>query len=341
MSRWALFITAILATTVGFLAACTAHAATLPVSLRGNQIHVTSDVVTLSDVFDGVTDGRDLQVATAPAPGKTILLDSGTLYSIAAANHIDWQPRGMNEKVIVIRDGDIVTGMPVLAGTNLQAVIAPLTPALAAKGAGDKLSVLLDAGEQQRLLSILPASTVLAVEALDFDPASRHFTATLVDTASGQRNAVAGRAIAMVTVPVPGHRINQGDMIRAEDIVTIDQRSDQLRSDTELNTRNLIGKVAKRQLEASLPVQDRFLGMPTIIKRGDRVTMIVKNGGIVLTAEGLATSDAGLGETVHLTNAATNKALDGIATGTNTAEVRTDATIIAASASAAGQTVTR
>ena len=333
MSR-RLVITAALA--FGFMAVGNAQAA----SLKGGEIHVASDVVTLSDVFDGVTSAGDMQVAVSPPPGKTILLDSGTLYGIAVANHIDWQPRGLGDKVIVLREGDKASGMPATAGTSVSAVIPPLTAALAAKGAGDKLSLLLDAGEQQRLLSTLPADAVLAVDSVDFDAATRHFFATLSDAANGQRHAVSGRAIVLLAVPVPSHRIVQGDTIRAEDITTIDQRVDQLRSDAALKSDLLIGKVAKRQLEANLPVQERFLGLPTLIKRGDRVTMIVSNGGIVLTAEGHAENDAGMGEVVRLTNVASNKEISGIVTGTNTAEVRTDTAIIAA-ATGAATTVTR
>ncbi len=326
----------LLSTLVASIGWTPAHAA----ALRGTQVHVASDVVTIGDLFDGLTAPGDLQIAVAPAPGKTILLDSGTLYGIAAANHIDWQPRGINDKVIVIRDGDAVTGMPAIAGTGMQAVIAPLRPALAAKGAGDKLSILVDSGEQQRLLSALPATTALAVDTLDFDPATRRFTATLSDAVNGQRHAVSGKAIAMIKVPVPAHRINQGDTITASDVDFTDQRADQLRSDTVQAPKIMIGKVAKRQLEANQPVQERFLALPTIIRRGDRVTMIVNNGGIILTAQGRAESDAGMGEEVRLTNASTNKELEGIVTGTNTAEIRTDAAIVAA-ATASSNTVTR
>jgi flagella basal body P-ring formation protein FlgA len=336
MRQWLLYITATLASVIGLLVAAEAHAATL----KGAEIHIASDVVTLSDVFDGAGAAGDMQIAVAPPPGKTILIDSGTLYGIAVANHIDWQPRGAGDKVIVLRDGDKVSGMPAIAGTSVSAVIPPLSQALTAKGAGEKLSLLLDAGEQQRLLSTLPAGSVLAVDSLDFDPATRHFSATLADAANGQRHAVSGRAIAMVSVPVPTHRITQGDTIRAEDLTTLDQRTDQLRSDAALKPEVLIGKVAKRQLEANLPIQERFLGLPTLIKRGDRVTMIVSNGGIVLTAEGHAENDAGMGEVIRMTNAASNKEISGIVTGTNTAEVRTDTAIIAAAASA-NTTITR
>ncbi len=302
-------------------------------ALRGALVHVSSDVVTLGDLFDAAGPASGLEVARAPAPGKTISLDGGTLSAIALANSIDWHAAGQNDRVIVMRDGDAATGMPAASASNFGAVTAPLVPALAGRGAGDKLAILLDAGEQQHILSALPAGIVLAVDKLDFDPATRRFAATLTDAASGRRIAVSGRALPMVKVPVPSHRIAEGDTIRAADLDFTDQRADTLRSDTELKSAFMVGKVAKRQLEAGLPVQDRFLALPTIIKRGDRVTMIVRGGGILLMAEGRAESDAGVGEIVHLSNAASNKEIDGIATGPGTAEVQTAATIVSAAAS--------
>jgi flagella basal body P-ring formation protein FlgA len=303
-------------------------------TLRGTEIHVASDMVTLADLFDGLPDAGKTEVAKAPPPGKTSMLDAGTLYALAVANHLDWTPRSMNDKVIVARDGDIVTGQTVgNNGFDPAAIIAPLTPALVAQGAGEKLAVLLDAG-QQHLLNGITADTALAIDTIQFDPADKKFTATLVEAVSGKRYAVTGRAIAMLPVPVPAHRIAQGDMVTAGDLTTIDQRQDQMRSDTAQKAEVLVGHVAKRQLEANQPVQMRFLGLPTVIKRDDRVTMIVNNNGIVLTAEGRALTDAGMGETVQLVNAASNKTLEGVVTGPNTAEVRTAAAIMASAAPA-------
>ena len=334
MNRLALLTALLSLTTVPVQAAALRGAA------QGNTVHVTSDIVTVGDLFDDAGAAAQMEVARAPAPGKTIALDSGTLYGIAVTNHIAWEPAGLNQRVIVMRDGDTVSGTPASSVATFAAVTAPLTPALAAKGAGDKLAILLDTGEQQHVLSALPAGAVLAVDTLEFDAGTRRFTARLTDAANGQRYAVSGRAIQMIKVPVPTRRIAEGDTIRPEDIDYVDQRADQLRSDAVLKPALLTGKVAKRQLEASQPVQLRFLGQPIIIKRGDRVTMVVRNGGIFLTADGRAEADAGLGEIVRLTNSATNKQLEGIATGPGTAEIRTDATIVAASASPA-TTVTR
>jgi flagella basal body P-ring formation protein FlgA len=78
--------------------------------------------------------------------------------------------------------------------------------------------------------------------------------------------------------------------------------------------------------------------MPTVIKRDDRVTMVVRSGGMMLTAEGRAMNDAGIGETVRLVNAASNKPVEGIATGAGMAEIRTETTIVA---DATAHTITR
>jgi flagella basal body P-ring formation protein FlgA len=305
-------------------------------ALRGTEVHVASDVVTLSDLFSETGDAAAAEVAKAPPQGKSILLDSGTLYGIAIANHIDWKPRGMGDKVIVIRDitdpaSPAAAKGPaaVRAAIDLPTILAPLKPALADKGAGDRLDITLDDGQQMRLLASIAKGTPLAVDEMTFDTAKRKFIATLVNAATGERYAVAGRAIQLVEVPVPVRAIGENEIINASDLTTIEQRADQLRSDTATLSTDLVGKMAKQPLQANLPVQERFLGMPVVIKRDDRVTMIVRNGSMMLTAEGRAMNDAGIGETVHLINAASNKPVEGIVTGAGTAEVRTETAIVA------------
>ncbi len=323
---------------LGVSLALPAHAA----ALRGAEVHVASDIVTLSDLFTETGEAAATEVAKAPPAGKTILLDAGTLFAYARASHLDWKPRGMGDKVIVFRDG----GSAAPAGTvnaanpvaDIPTIIAPLKLALADKGAGEKLAITLDGGDQMRILAGIAKDTPLAVDDMSFDSARHKFTATLSDAATGHRYAVAGHAVQLVDVPVPVRRLEQNEIISANDLTTVEQRVDELRSDTAANASDLLGKLVKRQLEANMPVQERFLGMPVVIKRDDRVTMVVKSGGIVLTAEGRAMNDAGLGETVRMINAASNKSVEGVATGAGTAEVRTETAIVA---DAVARTMTR
>jgi flagella basal body P-ring formation protein FlgA len=318
-----------------------AHAATL----KGSEIHVSGDVVTIGEIFDGLTAENaadaDAEVAKAPPAGKTIALDSGMLYGLATLHHIAWAPHSAFDRIIIIRDSGANEAAGAAGGSassfsaaapDLGLILPPLKVALAlqTKLAADKLDVVLDSGAQQHLLAGIPADTALTVENLNVATAGHHFTATLVNAATGERYAVAGKSYILLDVPVPAHKIAEGDTIRADDLASVQQRDDQLRSDTIVKADTLIGKVAKRQLEASLPVQERNIGLPVVIKRGDLITMIVTGNGITLTAEGRALSDAGMGESVKLANAASNRTVEGITTGPNTATVRTNTAIVAA-----------
>ena len=70
---------------------------------------------------------------------------------------------------------------------------------------------MLDSGAQQHLLANIPADTALAVENLQMGT-THHFTATLVNVATGDRYAVAGKNFALLDVPVPAHKIAEGDV---------------------------------------------------------------------------------------------------------------------------------
>jgi flagella basal body P-ring formation protein FlgA len=303
--------------------------------LKSTMIHVSAAMVTLGDVFTGAADPA-VEIAKAPPAGKTSMIDYSTLSAIAASNHVDWHQPGLNGKIIICRDAEAPTeaaadGQHTVPTTaNLAAAAEPLKAAMLEQHIADKMAVTFDPGLQQHYLANLPAEAALVVESLDYTPPTHKFTAVMVDAVSGERQALTGRAIPVIDVPVPTHPIREGELIRTEDLTTIEINADKVRSDTAQNSDTLVGKVAKRALDISQQIQTRFVGQPVLIKRGDRVTMVIQNGPMVLTAEGRALDDAGLGDTVRLVNAASNRNLSGVVTASGMVEVHTGSAMVAA-----------
>jgi flagella basal body P-ring formation protein FlgA len=315
---------------LAFLVATPAGAA----QLKSDIVHVDAAMVTLGDLFTGI-DNPAVEVAKAPPTGKTSMIDYSNLSALAASNHVDWKMPGLNGKVTIFRDADApveasdTSRKTVPTATNIASAVEPIQVAMLEQHIGNKMAVTLDPGLQQHYLANLPEDAALTVESLDYTPPTGKFKAVMVDAVSGERQALTGRAVAVIDVPVTTHAIRDGDTIRADDLATSQVLADKIRSDTARDAESLIGKIAKRSLDANQPVQERFVGQPILIKRGDRVTMIIKNGQMVLTAEGRALSDAGLGETVRLVNAASNRNLDGVVTGSGMVDVHTGSSIVA------------
>lgn len=305
------------------------------VELKSDIIHVSAAMVTLGDVFADAAN-PETEIAKAPPTGKTSSIDYSTLSAIAASNHLDWRQPGLNGKIIICRDAeapleaDDGTVKIIPTAANLAAAIEPLQVAMLEQHIGSKMAVTLDPGLQLHYLATLPDDAALTVESLDYAPPTGKFKAVMVDAVSGERQALTGRAVAVLDVPVPAREIHAGETIRAGDLVITEIHADKARSDTAQTMGALIGKLAKRSLDASQPIQTRFVGQPVIIKRGDRVTMVIKNGPMILTADGKALDDAGIGEHVHLVNAASNRNLDGIVTGSGMVEVHTGTALVAA-----------
>jgi flagella basal body P-ring formation protein FlgA len=303
--------------------------------LKSDIIHVSAAMVTLGDVFADI-DNPETEIAKAPPVGKTSMIDYSTLSALAAINHVSWHQPGLNGKIVIWRDAEAPIEAAadgqhsVPTAANLAAAAEPLQAAMLERHIADKMAITFDPGLQQRYLANLPDDAALVVESVDYTPPTHKFSAVMVDAVSGQRQVLTGRAIPVVDVLVPTHPIREGELIRPEDLTSIEVTADKVRSDTAQNAEALIGKVAKRPLDINQQVQTRFVGQPIIIKRGDRVTMVIQNGPMTLTAEGRALNDAGLGETVRLVNAASNRNLNGIATASGMVEVHTGSALVAA-----------
>jgi flagella basal body P-ring formation protein FlgA len=74
-----------------------------------------------------------------------------------------------------------------------------------------------------------------------------------------------------------------------------------------------IGKSARHPVRAGAPVQNYDLANPKLIRAGDAVEVAYENDGVFLTLDGKAMSDAALGDTVEVLNAASKKTIEAVA----------------------------
>lgn len=288
-----------------------AEAATLKteVTLDGN--------LTVGDLFDGAGEHAGYVLAPPPAPGKTMVLRAHDLTRVATAFGIDWAPQTGFEQVL-------------------------LKSARQAVGREDLLALLRqslgDDGIDLQLPETLPVLAVgdgkrPAVESISVDQDRETFTArlSLPQSQGGPLfETVTGRAFSQVEIPVLKNAMAAGDMIGSADIEYVTRRANSIPADTIVDASRLIGMTPRRTAAAGRPLQPIDLKSPTMVKKGQLVTLTLKNGPIALSLQGRALQNGGAGDAVRVLNPASNQVVEGTVSGFQTVEVAPPSRALAA-----------
>lgn len=293
------------------LAACaaTADAATLKPSAT-----VDADVVRLGDIFDDAGPLADGIVARAPMPGRRYVLDSEWLDDAARANGLAWRPSTRFDRIVVERAGRAI---------GRDAIADALRDALRRDGDGRRFTIEFSGRSPEATISPL-APPSIEVQSLAVDPPSGRFSALLVvggGHASAQRLPVAGRAIATREVIVLRRTVQQGEIVRADDLTTVDLREDALRPDTLIDADRLIGLSARRPMRPGEALREADFRAPVLVARNASVTLVLKAGGMTLSALGRAVDEGARGDTIRVVNVQTKRTIEAQVVGPDTVMV--------------------
>lgn len=162
------------------------------------------------------------------------------------------------------------------------------------------------------------AADVLSAFWMDRD--SGRFLANAV-TPDGHVRRIEGVAMVTLMVPVPVRRLMPGDIVRPEDVQTVELPAGRVGSFTVTSPDKLIGMEVKRMLAQGRQVMLQSITAPLVVGRGDRVSILYDDGGLVLTAPGRALDDAHEGQELRIVNLVSNKSLRGIAVQDGVVEV--------------------
>ncbi|HYD30399.1 MAG TPA: flagellar basal body P-ring formation chaperone FlgA [Azospirillaceae bacterium] len=294
--------------TVFTLAALPAGAATLKA-----QTFVNGDHIMLGDLFDGTGDDATRVVAQAPAPGRKAVFDAAYLARIAQAHRLDWHPAALTDRAVIERASQII-GTDEIRDT-LARVLAPKLPA-------GRIQVDLD---NPSLQFHLPADQTpeLTVESATYVPSGSRFAAVVSvnpRSASPQRLSLTGRVVSMVDVPVLNRRVPAGEVVGSSDIDWVQVRADQA-GDIIATEAELIGRAARRHLQAGSPVRGRDIQAPRAVAKGSIVTMVLKTSALTLTAQGRALQEGAVGDVIRVTNTQSNRIIEATVAGTGVVSV--------------------
>ena len=272
---------------------------------------VDSDTVRLGDLFDDAGPLADSIVARAPLPGRRYALDSEWLGDTARAHGLPWRPSTRFDRIVVER-----AGRPI----GRDAITDALRDAF--REDGDARALAFEFTGRLPDISISPmAPPTIDVQSLAVDGPSGRFSALLVigaGHATALRLPVAGRAFATREVAVLRRAIQSGEIIRADDVTIVDMREDALRRDAIVDGDKLVGQSARRSLRAGEALREGDVRAPVLVARNASVTLVLKSGGMTLSALGRAVDEGARGETVRVINVQTKRTVEAQVVGPDT-----------------------
>ncbi len=107
---------------------------------------------------------------------------------------------------------------------------------------------------------------------------------------------------AMIDVIVPNRFVRVEEILDGTDLKTVRTRIFQLNHPFVTDRDDVIGKSAARPLPADAPLRQAFLKTPFLVKKGDRVTIEAKRGGLSIHTYGVTKASGHVGQTVMVAN---------------------------------------
>ncbi len=206
------------------------------------------------------------------------------------------------------------------------AIFEAIENALRDAGAGERLRVETNRRDLMRRL-VRAGNGNLAVEIVDFDPASRRFAAVLRLGAgeSLTTTRLAGRAYEIVDLPVPRRAVPRGAELTRADLDWRPFRLDRLGADVIEDEAAIVGMTSRRRLGAGRPLRAGDLTPPVVVAKGKVVAIVLEVPGISLGTLGRALADGAEGAFIPVMNLRSKRTIEARVTSPATVRVATRA----------------
>lgn len=282
-------------------------------TIRAN-VTVGEDIVRLGDLVSGTGALAATPIFRAPAPGTTGRLAAQDVALAAYRAGVE----------LVDFDGLETISVQRLANALRREAIAKLLAFEMARTTGEALSniqitqadlplsVRHDSGE---------ATTGPQITDLQFDENRGRVTATLL-TRAGDRmltNRLMASAFIDAEAIVLAKALATGDLIKRADL-TIRKLPRKQISGALMDPERIVGQQARRGLISGSVLRAQDLQAPTLVLRNREVLIVLKKGGLALTARGKAMEDGALGDMIEVMNVRSQKVLQ--------ATVQRDGTVV-------------
>ncbi len=272
-----------------------------------HEIILNGDNLSLGDVFPEVTEHAEHILAPAPTAGQTMVLTAVDLQRIANAFDLEWSPQNRFDRSIVRRN---------ISYISKDDISKTINQALTKKMHGQKYEVELLSNNKKITLPDSEKPEII-VKNLNFNNKTRALKAEIsLKTLNNETTVnLTGHAYQITKVPVLSTRLRKGDIIEEADIEIISMRLADVSPNTILDETKIIGQTPRRYIDAMHTIQPNDVRQPLAIKKGERVTLSIKNDILNISTIGKALNSGAKGEIIRVMNISSNRIIEGEITG--------------------------
>lgn len=296
------------------LLALSSASAMAAVTLRPST-EVRAAAIRLSDVFDGLPEGKDCDIAIAPAPGRSVTYEVRVLTQLAQQYHLDWNPAGAADRTILTRAATQITA-DMIREELLKKIGAE-------ERVGEGSADIHFEGRNVGLTLPADGEARFDIVNLNYDPEHRRFRAEIVASAGAYpvTQVVSGRVIYKREIPVLARSLPAGTVLGEADLKWVAVNDERLAEDVVTRAEELVGMELRRNQSEDERLRSRDVMPPRLVLRGSLVTLKVETPLMQITAQGRALQDGAKGETVRVVNTQSNRTIEGIVDATGVVRV--------------------
>lgn len=293
--------------TLLFCAILTPFTPSHAIGLKENSM-VTDSTIKLGDIFYGLDKDAERVLGAAPAPGQEMILNARTLLRIAMALDLSWRPTHSDEYITLRRQATIIDGDTIRE--NLKAKLAD------DHALGDYIVNI--PSEYQKIILPYDQPATMDITDVTLDRERKMFSAVISAPSTDnpiQKFTIKGSIDAVITVPALLDTLQNGRLIKEQDIQYIQISELDYSRDMFVDAQQLIGMTARRMIVAGRPIRAAEIVAPQIIGRGDVVTLSLSDGVLNLTTQAKALEGGAKGEFIRVVNTGSNQTLQAMVTG--------------------------
>lgn len=145
----------------------------------------------------------------------------------------------------------------------------------------------------------------------------------LVVVGPQRREAVwaSARVEVLADVVVAGRNLGRGEVLAADDLTTGRMPVSRLPAGSVTRADPLVGQRLARRVPVGRPVTERMVEVPPVVRRGDRLTLVVRRPGLTVTAMGEAREDGAPNGVIAVTNLSSRRTVQARVVDAHTAMV--------------------
>ena len=281
-------------------------------ALRGD-VTVTTQVVTVADMFDDAGPLAETAIFSAPAPGTTGKVDIAAIRAAAARIGItSFEANGLSA-VNVTRAGMIVD----------EAQLKDLVMAdLSARGlVGPGVNTTLQFSRFIDPIQVSTSGVAVRLDSLRYTAGGRDFSARFVLADNKTVLDLGGTIDMTVEMPHLAANLAAGTILLPEHLVMRPVPAGQANAYAFAPIEQLVGMALNRQSREGMLLRLSDVSAPLAVTKNDLVTIIYRRGPMTLTVKGQAITSASSGSSLQVLNLMSKRVISATAVAPGTVEV--------------------